>query len=82
VARRKFDGEITIAYEPDEPGWTRARLPLCEVNTAGRSNADARGRIVDALVELFSLEPRTPAGVKTERLRIDLSLEDDLGRER
>ena len=87
MGRRTFRGEITIAYEPDEGGWTRASLPAVpEVHTAGRTQADAREKVVDALVELLSLEPNTPPGLNTERLRIDLSLgrsiDEDLTRER
>jgi hypothetical protein len=40
----------------------------------GRSQTDAREQVIDALVELPSLEPDGPTDAKTERLKIALTL--------
>ena len=50
--------QLSIVYEPVEAGWVQARIEgIPEVITSGRSKAEARTLVLDALREyLLSLQ--------------------------
>ena len=74
MAQRKFRTNIVVSYEPDESGWIRASLPaMPEVITAGMSREDAREMVIDALMQLLSVEPERQEGGDYERVRLDVS---------
>jgi predicted RNase H-like HicB family nuclease len=82
-----FSTDVTVVYEPDDNGWTKATLPaLPSVITAGASRKDAREMVVDALMDILAIEPATQDCTDHERVRLDGSVgrvtDRELGRER
>ncbi len=50
--------DLTIVYEPGEEGWILASIPeVPGVLTQGRTRAEARTNVIDALRLMLSPEP-------------------------
>jgi predicted RNase H-like HicB family nuclease len=49
---------LTIVYEPDEDGWITVSIPeVPGVLSQGRTRAEARENVIDALALMLSPEP-------------------------
>ena len=50
--------DLTIVYEPSEEGWIIASIPeVAGVSSQGRTQAEARANVIDALRLMLSPEP-------------------------
>jgi hypothetical protein len=64
---------LSIVYEPVESGWVQARIEgIPEVITAGRSKAEARELVLDALREY--LASTRVNGEAVDREQVDLTI--------
>jgi predicted RNase H-like HicB family nuclease len=66
--------DLTIVYEPGEDGWVVASIPeVAGVFSQGRTRAEARENVIDALRLMLSPEPR-PADDQREREALHLTI--------
>ena len=79
--------ELTVRYEPAENGWLTASIPSVPGTiSVGRTRAEARGNVLDALAEMLMAVPEEHKldRSQSERVEPDLSLgrllEDGLDR--
>ena len=64
---------ISIVYEPVESGWVQARIEgIPEVITAGRTKAEARELVLDALREYLGSIGGN--GGSVDRARLELTI--------
>jgi len=69
---------LTAVFEPDESGWTNARvLEIPGINTCGRTQDEARELLVDAVREFVAsladeADHGASASTRYEALDIDL----------
>ena len=82
MTRRQEPVELTIVYEPAEAGHLTASVPVLPGTiSSGRTKAEARRNVLDALGVMLSVEPEgVPAGAASERGALTLSLEREHGR--
>jgi predicted RNase H-like HicB family nuclease len=65
---------VTIVYEDGEDGWVIASVPeISGVFSQGRTRAEARTNVIDALQLMLSPEP-PEAGDQRERERLHLTI--------
>jgi predicted RNase H-like HicB family nuclease len=66
---------LTIVYEPGEDGWIVVSIPeVPVVLSQGRTEAEARANIIDALALMLSPEPsETKDRRKREALRLTIA---------
>ena len=65
---------ISIVYEPVESGWVQARIEgIPEVITAGRTKAEARQLVLDALREYLGSIGGNGGSVDRERLELTIA---------
>jgi predicted RNase H-like HicB family nuclease len=63
----KFD--LTILYEQGDDGWTIASIPAIPgVLSQGRTQAEARDNVLDALALMLSPEPIEPGDERQREL--------------
>jgi hypothetical protein len=78
VANRTSDPlQLTIVYEPAEPGWTTATIPAVPGTiSAGRNRQQARDNVLDALRLMLTTPPEAVerAGGRTEQVEVRLEL--------
>lgn len=66
--------ELTIVYEDGDDGWVIASIPeVAGVFSQGRTRAEARENVIDALRLMLSPEPRT-AGDDRDREPLHLTI--------
>ena len=66
--------DLTIVYEPGEEGWTIASIPeVTGVFSQGRTQAEARANVIDALRLMLSPEPGDAAD-RREREALHLTI--------
>jgi predicted RNase H-like HicB family nuclease len=66
--------DLTIVYEPGEDGWIVVSIPeVPGVLSQGRTRAQARENILDALALMLSPEP-SEAGDEREREALQLTI--------
>ena len=87
MSQPKAKVELMVHYEPSENGWLTASIPAVPGTISiGRTRADARANVLDALAEMLMTVPDEPSldRTQTERVQLDLSigrvLEDGLDR--
>lgn len=82
MTRRQASVELTIVYEPTEAGHLTASVPVLPGTiSSGRTKAEARRNVLDALGVMLSVEPEAlPARAATERVALTLILEREHGR--
>jgi hypothetical protein len=68
--------DLTVFYEDAGAGRLTASIPVVpRTISTGRSHAEARGNVVDALRTMLSVEPESiPEHVTAERVRITLAV--------
>jgi predicted RNase H-like HicB family nuclease len=65
---------LTIVYEPGEDGWIVVSIPeVPGVLSQGRTQAEARANVIDALALMLSPEP-TDAGDQRKREALHLTI--------
>jgi predicted RNase H-like HicB family nuclease len=61
--------DLTILYEQGEDGWTVASIPAVPgVLSQGRTRAEARDNVLDALALMLSPEPIEPGDERQREL--------------
>jgi predicted RNase H-like HicB family nuclease len=61
--------DLTILYERGEDGWTVASIPAIPgVHSQGRTRAEARDNVLDALALMLSPEPIEPGDERQREL--------------
>lgn len=61
--------DLTILYEQGEDGWTVASIPAVPgVLSQGRTQAEARDNVLDALALMLSPEPIAPGDERQREL--------------
>lgn len=66
--------DLTIVYEPGEEGWIIASIPeVAGVFSQGRTQAEARANVIDALRLMLSPEPYV-SGDRRERESLHLTI--------
>jgi predicted RNase H-like HicB family nuclease len=61
--------DLTILYEQGDDGWTVASIPAVPgVLSQGRTRAEARDNVLDALALMLSPEPIEPGDVRQREL--------------
>ena len=76
---------LTVLYERDEQGWTRATIPAVPGTiSTGRNRREARDNVLDALREMLASPVDVPAGAAREdvKVRLDTIRSHDRGHER
>jgi predicted RNase H-like HicB family nuclease len=66
--------DLTIVYEPGEDGFVIASIPAVPgVLSQGRTRAQARDNVLDALALMLSPEPGQTSNRETERLHLSVA---------
>ena len=67
--------QMTIVYEPGEDGWVIASIPeVAGVFSQGRTQAEARANVIDALALMLSPEPSDASdGREREALQLTIA---------
>jgi predicted RNase H-like HicB family nuclease len=68
--------EFTVRYEPAENGWMTASIPsLPGTISMGRTRAEARANVLDALAQMLAVTPEErPTRGREERVHAQLGL--------
>jgi len=68
--------DLTIVYEDAGAGRLTASIPVAPGTISwGRTQAEARNTVVDALRTMLSIEPETiPDGARAQRVRVTLGI--------
>jgi predicted RNase H-like HicB family nuclease len=68
--------DVTVVYEDAGAGWLTASIPVVPGTiSTGRTHAEARGNVIDALRTMLSVEPENvPIHATAERVRIALAV--------
>jgi predicted RNase H-like HicB family nuclease len=87
VPRRSFGVGLMVVYTPAGNSHVTVTVPaLPGTISTGKSQAEARENVLDALAEMLSTEARRAPHARAERLRVQLSFqrlaEHDLGQNR
>jgi predicted RNase H-like HicB family nuclease len=84
MSRHSTSFDLSIVFEPVEQGNVQATVPAVPGTiSVGRTRAEARENVLDALSEMLAVSPeKTAERVDVERLRARLQITDRyLGRE-
>jgi predicted RNase H-like HicB family nuclease len=66
---------LTVIYEPDERGWTRATIPAVPGTISmGRTRHEARDNVLDALREMLAVRVQAGQGAVREEVEVRLDL--------